>query len=220
MDRRNEIIDTITRISGSYSPYEVFSDWVKIMSLAISNSLYLIKDKVWQDREQMYADTIRRYNDSQRQLLHDMFEMLQDTLEDNPDDVLGDVFMKCNMGSSITGQFFTPFHVSYLTARMGFDNNRYKDSDEKVILNEPSCGGGGLVIATAKVMKEEGINYQKQMRVYAQDLDWKSVYMCYVQLSLLGIWAVCIQGDSLSDSIKSQDRSHRLITPTAMGVIL
>ena len=54
-----------------------------------------------------------------------------------------------------------------------------------------------MIIAAAKVLKDRGINYQKCMQVVAQDLDWKAVYMCYVQLSLLGINAVVVQGNTL-----------------------
>ena len=65
-------------------------------------------------------------------------------------------------------------------------------------MHEPSTGGGGIIIAAAKVLKDRGLNYQKCLKVVAQDLDWKGVYMTYVQLSLLGIEATVIQGDSLS----------------------
>ena len=55
-----------------------------------------------------------------------------------------------------------------------------------------------MVIAAAKILQEEGVNYQKVMDVVAQDLDWKGVYMCYVQLSLLGYAAVVQQVDALA----------------------
>ena len=45
----------------------------------------------------------------------------------------------------------------------------------------------------AKTMKRMGLNYQSKMKVVAQDLDWLSVYMTYIQLSLLGINAIVVQ---------------------------
>jgi type I restriction-modification system DNA methylase subunit len=220
MNRKADIIKGINEIAGQYSAYQVFNDWIQIMAISISNSLFIIHDKVWREREDLYINTMKKYSEKDQKKLQEMFFMLIETLEEGIDDVLGDVYMKGEMGSSVLGQFFTPFHISYLTARAGTDIGTVKESEEDIILNEPSCGGGGMIIATAKVLQEEGIDYQKRLRVIAQDLDWKGVYMSYVQLSLLGINAVCYQGDSLSDSIKSIPRRRRFYTPKAMGVIL
>jgi len=149
---------------------------------------------------------------------------LVDTLEDGPDDVLGDVYMKSGMGTKITGQFFTPFHLSVLTARLSLESSiqSLRDGMTKLTLNEPTCGGGAMIIAAAKVLQEEGINYQKVMEVVAQDLDWKGVYMCYVQLSLLGISAICVQGDTLSEPFDPNrtPRDRMLFTPKRMGVLI
>lgn len=51
-----------------------------------------------------------------------------------------------------------------------------------------------MIIAFAKAMAEQGIDYGKCLKVVAQDLDWKGVYMTFVQVSLLGIDAVVVQG--------------------------
>nr|DAZ74261.1 MAG TPA: type I restriction-modification system methyltransferase [Caudoviricetes sp.] len=64
---------------------------------------------------------------------------------------------------------------------------------------EPSTGGGGMIIAAARVLKERGMNPQRCMDVVAQDLDWKAVHMTYLQLSLLGIKATVVQGNSLTE---------------------
>jgi type I restriction-modification system DNA methylase subunit len=146
---------------------------------------------------------------------------LAEALDDGPDDVLGDIYMKSGMGSKAAGQFFTPFHLSELTAKLSIgvaDLN----SNDVIKINEPSCGGGGMIIAAAKVLHEAGIDYQQKMDVVAQDLDWKGVYMCYVQLSLLGIKAICVQGDTLREPYNPHhtEKSHMLFTPAKMGVLM
>ena len=154
-----------------------------------------------------------------------MTAYLIDTLEDGPDDVLGDVYMKADMGSKAAGQFFTPFHVSVLTAKIGLMEQieAYKAGEiEKIEINEPACGGGAMILAAAKVLQESGVNYQNAMEVVAQDIDWKGVYMCYVQLSLLGISAICVQGDTLSapyDPGKTE-KGHMLKTPRKAGMLI
>ena len=82
-----------------------------------------------------------------------------------------------------------------------------------VTMNEPSAGAGGMIIAAAQSMKEQGINYQKSLRVVAQDLDWNAFYMCYIQLSLLGIDAKCIQGDTLENKPYKTFNENVFLTP-------
>ena len=72
------------------------------------------------------------------------------------------------------------------------------DPEQKVFMNEPACGGGGMVLAKAKAIQAAGGNYQDTLKVIAQDLDWTGVYMTYTQLSMAGINAVVIQGDTLT----------------------
>ncbi len=218
MNRKKDIIKTIESIAGKYSAYEVFTDWIRCCSLAISNSCQLLQNQVWQEREQAYIDTMKKYTPEEGRKFVDMFNMLAETLEDDITDVLGQIYMESGMGSKAAGQFFTPFHLSKVCAALSVD----LDENGKCIMNEPSCGGGGMIIAAAAVLKERGINYQRVMEVVAQDLDWKGVYMCYLQLSLLGIKAVCVQRDTLMTPYDplGTEKSHILYTPAKMGVLL
>ena len=103
MDRKKDIIKCINSISGKYSSYEVFSDWIKCSSLFISNSLELFHGKVWKDREQAYIDSITRYNKTEQKMFSDMFLMLAETLEFKMSDVLGEIYMDSGMGSKAAG---------------------------------------------------------------------------------------------------------------------
>ena len=148
--------------------------------------------------------------------------LLVDALEEEMTDVLGEVYMAADLGSKSTGQFFTPFHLSELCAKMTLPHWEKEYSEHGTIsLNEPSCGGGGMIIAAAKVMRDAGINPQRALNVVAQDLDWKGVYMTYLQLSLLGIRAKVVQGDTLADPYRAGYPPERILrTPRDMGVLL
>lgn len=216
MNRKKEIIKMLNAMSGSRSPYDVFCDWVKLMALSIQNSCQLLQDKTWQMREDEYLKTITPYGKDGRKFV-ELFGMLVETMEANMSDTLGEIYMESGCGNKNTGQFFTPFPLSEASARLSLSG---VDVSHTVTLNEPSCGGGGMIIAAAKVLKEKGINYQRCMKVVAQDLDWKAVYMCYVQLSLLGIDAEVVQGDTLRDldiSVYPKERVFR--TPKRMGML-
>lgn len=218
MNRKKDIIKYIDGISGKYSRYEVFSDWIKCCSLSISNSMNTIHGPIWETRERDYLNTIRKYNTSEQIKFSEMLSMLAETLESEMEDVLGGIYMESGMGSKAAGQFFTPYHLSYLCAKLILLE---PDKNGIYRINEPTCGSGGMVIAAAQSLKDKGIDYRRRMRVIAQDLDWKGVYMCYLQLSLLGIHAIVVQGDTLAEPFKKGYPSERmLITPMAMGAII
>lgn len=220
MSAKQEIIKMITDMSGSYSPYSIFSDWVEMCALAISNGCHLIHDKVWMAREDLYKATAAKYTEPQLDRFAEMFVLLGDALTEELSDVLGEICMSAGMGSKYTGQFFTPFHLSELCAKLSIDP-AYLDTDGVIEINEPSSGGGGMIIAACKALQDAGVNYQRRLKVTARDLDWKGVYMTYLQLSLIGCKARVIQGDTLMepyDKIRTP-RDRILLTPAWMGVI-
>lgn len=222
MNRKKDIIKLIDQISGKYSAYEVFSDWIRCNALAISNTVTLFQDKVWEEREQTYIDTMRKYSPEERMQLSEMTALLIETMEcDEMTDVLGGIYMESGMGSKAAGQFFTPYHLSLATAEVALQD-AVPDAGGIYRIYEPSCGGGGMIIAAAAVLKKKGIDFQRKMEVVAQDLDWKGVYMCYVQLSFLGIKATCVQGNTLTDPYipGKTEKSHILYTPAKMGVLI
>lgn len=218
MNRKKEIIEIINSMSGRYSNYEVFTDWIRCSALAISNSMDMFHGKLWRQREGIYLDTMNKYSKKEQGKITSMFGMLAETFDYEMSDVLGEIYMEGGMGSKQTGQFFTPYHISKMCAETV---DLQPNENGKYIINEPSCGGGGMIIAVASALKEKGIDYQRKMVVVAQDLDWKGVYMCYVQLSLLGINAVVVQGDTLCKPyIKGYLPERVLYTPARMGVLL
>lgn len=218
MDEKKEIINHIRSIAGRYSEYEVFVDWIRCGALAISNAVTPFHGKTWKEREKTYTDTINRYTKKEQKIFPEMFALLAIALEKEMGDVLGDIYMISGMGSKAAGQFFTPYHLSVLCAKIVIPD---PDKDGIYHINEPSCGGGGMIIAAALALKEKGIDYQRKMHVVAQDLDWKGVYMCYLQLSLLGIKAICVQGNTLAESyVPGHPPERTLYTPAEMGVLL
>ena len=213
-DEKKRIIEILESMESQFSGYEIFSDWVKCMAVSISNSIEQVHDEVWQKREDEYLAIAKKHGRDNINKFAEMMRLLALSLEKEMDDCLGDIYMRANLGSKNAGQFFTPFHLSYMSAKLAL--NKY-DGKEKILVNEPSTGGGGMMIATAKVLKEKGFNYQNCLEVIAQDLDWKGVYMTYVQLSLLGVNATVIQGDTLAQTKPEEYQIFR--TPKKKGVV-
>lgn len=220
MSAKKEIENIIQSMSGRYAPYNIFSDWIEMCSLSIQNAVTMIHDEIWQSREKTYMDIARRYEEYELEKFAQMFVLLGDALTEDLTDVLGEIYMEMGMGSKYTGQFFTPFHVSELCARMSVNLVKPEEMT-KISLHEPSCGGGGMIIAACKILKDKGINFQKRLDVVAQDLDWKGVYMTYLQLSLIGCKAIVVQGDTLKDPYTKKYPEDRIMrTPAKMGALI
>lgn len=219
MDYKKEIIQIIKLISGRYSPYEIFCDWVQCTSLSISNACCVFRDEVWKEREEKWRSIASRYTSEEMEKFGEMVALLCGALKKEKRDVLGEICMETGMGSKAAGQFFSPFEIAEMCASITNNNG---DAQKKKIIIDSACGGGGMIIATAAELEKRGINYQKTLKVIAQDLDWKAVHMCYVQLSLLGVDAVCVQGDALEEAYdqKKTPKQRVLITPNHAGMLL
>jgi type I restriction-modification system DNA methylase subunit len=176
--------------------WEVYSDFLQLSALAISNAVDYINYK---PREEKYKSLIQKYSEKERYLFPKLLAELAQSLTENVSDVLGELYMELELGSSWKGQFFTPYNLCLLMAEISLENIDTVVKEKGFIeLNEPSCGGGALVIATSEVIKKKGYNPQQILKVICQDLDLKSVYMSYIQLSLLGIPAQVLHANTLS----------------------
>lgn len=208
----------IHSLSGSRSPYQVFSDWVECCALSIQNSCHIIRNEVWKKREEQYARSISPYGKEGKRF-GEMLAMMVQAMEEEITDTLGEIYMEAGIANKNTGQFFTPFSVSYALARISL---RDETGEKPVTMHEPAAGAGGMIIAAARVLHDRGINYQRCLKVTAQELDWKGVYMCYTQLSLLGIDAEVAQGDTLREPYtgKGYPPERVFYTPRRMGVLI
>lgn len=193
----------ITGISRRYSLWQVWQDFLEMSAIAVSNAVDLLQ---FDAREAAYMQTVNRYSREEATEIANALGCLVMALDTSePTDVLGETFMALELGNKWHGQFFTPYCVSKMMAKMHAEDIRaVVDSKGFVSMNEPACGGGAMIIAIANAMRDAGMNPQQQLHVVAQDLDIKAVHMSFLQLSLLHIPAVVIHGNTLA----MEERSH------------
>lgn len=215
MNGVREIVKGITGLSGSRSPYDVFNDWITVMAISISNACHIIQNEVWQDREKQYMNIIEKYPDKGNEFAR-LFALLTEEMQNNPRDVLGEIYMEGGFANKHLGQVFTPPSLCRACAELSIGDY---DGSEIIHVNEPTCGGGAMIIELCTALQRRGINYQKMVKVVAQDLDWKGVYMCYVQLSLMGVNAIVVQGDTLANPYHVTETSPHNIFYTPMYMI-
>lgn len=191
MNTKKEMIKSFRNLGRRYDLYNVFFDFVKTAAIAISNTVDPIH---YQAREQEYMAITKKYTSSEKLEFSKLLALLILELETDMRDVLGEVFMELGISSKDRGQFFTPWHTAKLMAELtGVDPHKTST------VCDPTVGGGVTIIAHAYVMAKNGINYQEQLNVYCLDIDKNVLLIAYVQLSLLGIKAICEIKDALAN---------------------
>ncbi|UDM72781.1 N-6 DNA methylase [Vagococcus fluvialis] len=186
-----KMVNKIEKMVGKYNEKEIFRDFVTMASISMANAI-----EMNEDREQEYMNIKKKYTKEEMDDFALLVAMLVEELEVRPRDVLGEIFMTMNLGNS-KDQYFTPLEVAKM-----MDNLTDSTTEKEIFtVNDPSCGSGVMIIAKALNLKERGINYQKRMRALAQDLDRTVLLMCFLQLNLLGVDAVCEVRNTLSNEL-------------------
>lgn len=181
---------------GSRRISQVFRDFCELSAISVRNSVDL---RGRDEREERYLRIAGGYTPSEMDRFAEIMALLALELERELSDVLGHLYMSLDLGNEDVGQFFTPYDVGKVTARMaGPDIAGRLSGQEFITVHEPACGSGGMIVALAERMREDGFNYQSQLHVTAQDIEITSVHMSFIALSLLHIPAVVIHGNTLT----------------------
>jgi hypothetical protein len=210
---QKELVKLIQSFSHGHHIHTVFSDFVELSALAISNSV----DRAQFDaREKRYLDIVGKYKREEVAKFPQMLGLLVESFElrvaiigkpmsstqltgGGLTDVLGETYMMLGLGNDRAGQFFTPYTVSRMMSMMLMGDSGAEVQRRGFIrLQEPACGAGGMVIAAAELLLAGGHNYQQAMHATCIDIDPCCVHMAYVQLSLLHIPATVVHGNALS----------------------
>ena len=200
----NDIVKDIEKASYAVDTFKFVSDLFECGAIAISNTVDLVqKDK----REERYLHIIRSYTPDLQKKLAEIFAkvyaLLASVVYDDGrfNDNVGELFMRCNLGNKTAGQFFTPYHLSGLMARVTIDETLVKEktADDGILtVNDPCCGGGGMLMAALEVLHSLGVNYARNCFIEANDVDLRCVHMTYLQLALAGVPAIVRHQNTLT----------------------
>ena len=201
------ILKVIQQLAYSRDTWEIFYDFLEISAICISNAIDL---RNVNEREKQYLTAINKYTPQHQILFSDMFVALILLLEHefqtgNFIDVLGNLFHELELHNKYKGQFFTPQHICTMMGKILLgENGKMIQERGYISILEPTCGSGAMILGFAQAMKDCGYNHSQQLLVSAVDIDLKCIYMCYLQLSLYGIPAVVIHGNSLTNEVWSR----------------
>lgn len=190
-----------------WTPWEVWKDFVFVFACALSNPV----DKLhYEEREALYLQTIQKYNKQEQSFFPQLAAEVVNALEENPEqDFLGKLFMELNLGNDSCGQFFTPYHVCEVMAKISIGDVLPQIEERGYItINDPACGAGATLIAGIHEVRKRldgKLNWQNHILVAAQDVDYTVAMMCYIQLSLLGAAGYIKVGNTLTEPMSSND---------------
>ena len=125
-------------------------------------------------------------------------------------DFLGEIYCELNLTNKDKGQFFTPYDVCILMAKINLIDvlDVVKEQGYATVFDS-CCGAGATLIAAAnetrQQLSKENKDFRECIRFIGQDIDQTVALMCYIQLSLIGASGFVKVGDSFSDPIKQDD---------------
>lgn len=182
------------------NPQETFADYVRISATALHNAAAFC-----QKREDQHLTTIEKYSDNDKQNLCHMLTLIIEMLESKgqPFDVLGEIYSELGLTNDKNAQFFTPFPVSAMCAKVTFDDELMKSKDF-VTVSDPASGTGGMLLAFVREAIERGYNPANKVFVEATDVDEVVALCAYIQLSLWNVPSRVIVGNTLTLEYRGQ----------------
>jgi type I restriction-modification system DNA methylase subunit len=190
--------------------YTVWSDCMALFAITIANtSISQLAEKqpfksVYTKRENEYKHIINTYTKKEQKLFPQMFALLIEELERQPNqDLLGELYMLLQISNKNAGQFFTPYRVCQLMGSTIIDRKQIGKQVHKkgyVGVNDCACGAGATLISVSEQCKKifKKYNYQNHVYFTGQDIDITCVHMCYIQLSLHGLAGYVIHDNTLT----------------------
>ena len=211
---QKEIIKLFDGLQGSHNMWQLWSDFVVMMACTISNA---VDHSHREEREKMYMTIASGYKEREITVFANIFALLVEAYErDTDQDLLGELYMALGLGNDHNGQFFTPYDVCRCMAEMNW-GNASDQIEEKgwISVNDPAVGAGALLIAFANTCRRNNVNYQQSVLFVAQEIDFTTACMCYIQLSLLGCPGYVYVGNTITDPCTSID--GRALIPAKPG---
>lgn len=193
-DARRQFVAVFMDTARNLRRWEVFSDFITLVASELDMARIRTPENIERSRE-----ICAKYSESDISNLHALFGLMVCALEAKFHDFLGAIFMELELGDDRNGQYFTPYNVQSLMAKL-----LMPDVDETirregfVTVSDPASGAAGMIVAYAEYLLEAGYNPSEQMFGSCIDIDPIAADMAFIQLSLLGIPAEVVTGNTLT----------------------
>lgn len=198
-DPAKEFVKLLSSLDRSRRTYEKFRDLLELGYCAFAKLTAPTEERADQ-LEAQYMSIVNRYEDKDAiRAYPDLLGIAWNAVKDGGVDFLGKVSGELEVLDSDKGQFFTPYEVSKMMAAMTLgDMGDVVAHEGYVTIGEPAAGAGGMVLAAADVLAEQGYTPGIHMLVHAVDVSQMAYHMCFLQLTWRGIPAYVERANSLS----------------------
>ena len=196
-----KLLEAVGRDEGM-RPLQAFEKFLEAGFRALRGKTLMPGSQRWLENEDFYEKVFTNLQkpDAAKQRFAEIMGNTALAIDERCADFLGPLWMEIGASSSM-GQFFTPHELSRLSAQLTLGN--IKELLGKVgrpffTAQEPAAGMGGMVLATAELMREEGLDPSVHAFWHMIELDYTVFRGCYVQTSLAGIAGAVFHGNTLS----------------------
>ncbi|MFT2794010.1 N-6 DNA methylase [Serratia sp. T13T92] len=191
---RKQFISVFAHTAQNMRRWDVFRDFITLAASELDMVRIRTPENIERSRQICDGYTAADHDNMKK-----LFCLMVTALEGEFHDFLGAIFMELELGSDQMGQFFTPYSIQLMMAKMlTGDIAAVVQKQGWIELHEPACGAAGMVLAYAQCMLEAGLNPSEHLYVECIDIDPVAADMAFIQLSLLGIAAKVITGNALT----------------------
>lgn len=187
--------------SGGIGFYKLFDDFLTLSACSLAQgAARFATGKIDDKIEAEYMETVRHYDKEHVSAFPHALSYLVNGLEADLHDFLGSVFECSGISNHWHGQFFTPWHLCQMMAKMTLADVVAGIGDPgrpRFTVCEPAVGGGAMLLA---VHQELALNPWRWW-FDATDIDLRCFRMAYIQLTLAGAPGVVRHGNSLSGEV-------------------
>lgn len=160
-----EFIKVFNEMSARYGRSELWYDYIDMHAIALANTCDL---RCRDAREEQYNAIVQKYDEKTVQQFAVLTAITMTALLENPEqDFLGTVYHNLGLSKSQAGQFFTPYNVGQMMARINMPDSLALDKSRILRVNDPCCGAGCLLL--------EG--YNTECLNLAKSID--AIMLCY-----------------------------------------
>lgn len=191
----------ITDISrGRISKPQVFSDFLHYCALLLSARTDPVHTE---QRAKALKQLKTSYKDDEWEAFHQGFIDLYSAFTHNIgrgiyEDLFSAPFTQIGATSRALKQDFSPTDIGRLIGALSIPSQLSLPEEGFFSLGDQTCGSGMLLLAGVQQFADAGYNPSEQLVIQAADLDVRCVHMTYLHLSLYGIPAVIVHGNTIT----------------------
>lgn len=210
-EHKKEFIGILDSMDNSKGRSENFWNFIEMAYAVLAQKTAPDKEKL-EGLESRFNAVFEKYKEEAQWCFPKLLNIAMSVVMNGRCDFLGEIAGDIGVLDKKNAQFFTPYEISKFMAKITLpDIESFIENDDFFTLNDPAAGAGCMIIAAADIMEDHGVKVWDHMSAHVTELNINTYKMLYVQLSLRGIPALVINGNSLS--LEEFDRAY---TPASL----